>query len=297
MLEHFIIWFIFFRFLTNSFLKEGTAPQGENTQSSFSIPPDSLFDSLLTRRKFASCRFNNPSILVDLGIVCQLILTFSFLPSVLQRFFFCMFLAFFIGDYFLFKMSGIRLRPALLSFFPDISTFHQSIPWKTHTFFIASTFLGWVIVQFLPQISFPNLLIAALFGLMGLFPFLFSHPTERSNLVFLWESDLITAIRRFAACHFQRREYTTPPSKTLTPEEKRRFHLKMKPGETPHVIFLFLESFRAKNVGSLGCPDSLSLAFDKWSKQGILFTQFHSNGLLTSTAMISSLHLCLCPPG
>ena len=232
--------------------------------------------------------FNKPSILEDLGIACQLILITSILPAFLQPFLLTILIAFFLGDYFLFKIAGIRLRPSLLSFFSEVSTFHQSIPWKTFTLFILSVIFGCVAVQFLPQVQFPGIPVAGLLAFCGLMPFSFSFPTEHSNLFFLWESDLIQANRHRTAFH-PRNANPMPSSSTPTPKENRRFHVKLKAEEKPHVIFLFLESFRAKNVGCLGCPLGLSPSFDKWSNEGILFSQFHSNGILTSTAMISSL--------
>ncbi|PIS02712.1 MAG: hypothetical protein COT85_01390 [Chlamydiae bacterium CG10_big_fil_rev_8_21_14_0_10_42_34] len=57
----------------------------------------------------------------------------------------------------------------------------------------------------------------------------------------------------------------------------------------PHVIFLFLESFRAKNVGCLGATTKASPSFDALAKEGALFTQFYANGLQTYRALISSL--------
>lgn len=67
---------------------------------------------------------------------------------------------------------------------------------------------------------------------------------------------------------------------------KKRFELNR--GEKPHVIFLFLESFRAKNVGSLGGHPAATPRFDLLAEKGVLFTQFYANGLQTYRAMISS---------
>lgn len=59
-------------------------------------------------------------------------------------------------------------------------------------------------------------------------------------------------------------------------------------GEKPHVILLFLESFRAKNIGCLGGTMAASPQFDRLAENGILFTQFYANGLQTYRAMVSS---------
>lgn len=67
---------------------------------------------------------------------------------------------------------------------------------------------------------------------------------------------------------------------------EKRFDLQR--GEKPHLIFVFLESFRAKNVGCLGGEPAVTPHFDLLSEKGILFTQFYANGLQTYRAMIAS---------
>lgn len=59
--------------------------------------------------------------------------------------------------------------------------------------------------------------------------------------------------------------------------------------DKPHLLFVVLESFRAKNVGCLGAKVALSPHFDALAKEGILFTNFHSTGNLTNRAIIASL--------
>ena len=58
---------------------------------------------------------------------------------------------------------------------------------------------------------------------------------------------------------------------------------------SPHVLFVFLESFRAKNVGALGAETAASPCFDQLAKEGVLFTQFHASGPQTFYAALSSL--------
>lgn len=59
--------------------------------------------------------------------------------------------------------------------------------------------------------------------------------------------------------------------------------------DRPHILFVFLESFRAKNVGSLGAEIPASPCFDALAKEGVLFTQFHASGPQTFYAALSSL--------
>lgn len=57
----------------------------------------------------------------------------------------------------------------------------------------------------------------------------------------------------------------------------------------PHLIFCFLESFRAKNVGCLQAQEAVTPCFDQWSQKGVLFSRFYSNSNSTSWATIASL--------
>lgn len=62
------------------------------------------------------------------------------------------------------------------------------------------------------------------------------------------------------------------------------------PGKRPHVIVLFLESFRGKNIGALGADIGVTPNFDKLSEEGIFFTNFHSNATQTLKGMIHALY-------
>ncbi len=70
---------------------------------------------------------------------------------------------------------------------------------------------------------------------------------------------------------------------------KKVFNIQVKEDEKPHVIFLFMESFRAKNIGVLGAERGATPHFDRLSKEGILFTDFYANSVRTSRSVVSSL--------
>jgi len=72
--------------------------------------------------------------------------------------------------------------------------------------------------------------------------------------------------------------------RTLSFSGKKTFDLRLQKNEKPHLIFIFLESFRYKEIGHY------SPHFDKLAQEGILFTQFHSNGTRTSQGSIASLY-------
>jgi len=69
----------------------------------------------------------------------------------------------------------------------------------------------------------------------------------------------------------------------------KHFHIPVNKGERPHLIFLFLESFRAQDVGVLGSQMGATPVFDELKKEGVLFTNFYSTGVQTSHSVISSL--------
>ncbi len=74
---------------------------------------------------------------------------------------------------------------------------------------------------------------------------------------------------------------------------EKTFKIGIAPGERPHVIFLFMESWRARDVGVLGGRHGVSPNFDRLSKEGVLFTNFYSNGVQTTRSLESSLFAIL----
>lgn len=72
--------------------------------------------------------------------------------------------------------------------------------------------------------------------------------------------------------------------KTTGFKGKKQCNITLKPGEKPHIIMLFLESFRAKDVGETVTPH-----FHRLAQEGIFFSEFYSQSALTTRAMIASL--------
>jgi phosphoglycerol transferase MdoB-like AlkP superfamily enzyme len=77
-------------------------------------------------------------------------------------------------------------------------------------------------------------------------------------------------------------------------EGEKLFELDIPSGEQPHVVFLFLESFRAADIGVLGgrrtaAGDSASPNFDRLSQESVLFTNFYGNGVQTTRGVIAAL--------
>lgn len=72
---------------------------------------------------------------------------------------------------------------------------------------------------------------------------------------------------------------------------EKQFDVTIGPEETPHVVFLFLESFRAANIGAIGRGNHpQSPEFDRLSKEGILFKNFYATGMQTTRAVVSTMY-------
>ena len=59
----------------------------------------------------------------------------------------------------------------------------------------------------------------------------------------------------------------------------------------PHIVLLFMESFRAADVGALGAAHepSASPVFDRLAEDGVLYTAFYGNGVQTTRAVVAAL--------
>lgn len=68
---------------------------------------------------------------------------------------------------------------------------------------------------------------------------------------------------------------------------EKEFNLKCD--DRPNVILLFLESFRAKDIGAYGSGKGLTPHFDRLANEGILFKNFYSNSVKTSRCVTASL--------
>jgi len=69
----------------------------------------------------------------------------------------------------------------------------------------------------------------------------------------------------------------------------RQFDIRIREDERPHVVLLFMESFRAADIGVLGGKYPVSPNFDRASQDGVLFRNFYGNGVQTTRGVIASL--------
>jgi phosphoglycerol transferase MdoB-like AlkP superfamily enzyme len=76
---------------------------------------------------------------------------------------------------------------------------------------------------------------------------------------------------------------------TLGFSGKKTFEVRRKENETPHVIIISIESFRAKDLGFFGNPHGASPRFDSLIKEGIFFSNFHASGIPTARSLLGTL--------
>lgn len=57
----------------------------------------------------------------------------------------------------------------------------------------------------------------------------------------------------------------------------------------PHIVILFMESFRAKDIGAYGSSKGLTPAFDRLSENGWLWENFYANGMQTPRGALAAL--------
>lgn len=224
-------------------------------------------------------------------------------------------------DFLLYAKTGIRMNPAFFDFLPAAGSFFSSA-WELGLGGLAVGLavlavwlrrLGGTLRQTLQNRGFPwrwgwALPVAGLAAC-------FARDLMPAQLAYgmanrLWDDQYQTARAWLApggplkpaetaealALLRPRAERSTPVSpdypllkRTLGFVGPKRFDVAVTPAERPHVVFLFMESFRAADVGALGGRKGVSPHFDRLAREGVLFTNFCSAGVQTTRAVIGSL--------
>lgn len=161
--------------------------------------------------------------------------------------------------------------------------------------------------------------------LLGSLPSLFVHPLtpdwlflgfpllyfpekgEREHLMILWERQLISAILR----PFRRKQEGFLPfvkQEVISKQEiftskssqyplfrythgfqgKKEIEIGRSSGEKPHVMFLFIESLRTKDLGALGGTKEVTPYLDALAQESYLFSEFYANSLPTFRSFFTS---------
>jgi hypothetical protein len=213
------------------------------------------------------------SLLQDLLIVFLLFscLSISVLLTCLLAFFVHFFL---IVDAFLYREMKLRLQWKHVSYLRNISHLISSIKEMKFSLFLAVVFfffVGHTASYFLYQsieVTFSKI-----------------------SLIFLILAACTTFfIPRSMAYHtfhpFFLKTFSPVKLESLlqTPITTQNFSIPIDPKKPPHIVFLFLESFPAKYVGTNATPQ-----FNQWRQKGIYFSQMYANGTLTYRAYLNAL--------
>jgi hypothetical protein len=81
--------------------------------------------------------------------------------------------------------------------------------------------------------------------------------------------------------------FTPPPQQKTTHSDTHplpHFTINLQTNERPHIVFILMESFRARNIDPVTSPN-----FCRLMKEGIFFSQFYANAVETNQAALSTL--------
>ncbi|KAK1548684.1 hypothetical protein Q3G72_012426 [Acer saccharum] len=73
-------------------------------------------------------------------------------------------------------------------------------------------------------------------------------------------------------------------------EGPKHFEFRLGHNDKPHVVCLFLESFRAADVGALGAHHDVTPHFDALCDEGILWERFYATGTYTAPALTAAIY-------
>jgi arylsulfatase A-like enzyme len=73
-------------------------------------------------------------------------------------------------------------------------------------------------------------------------------------------------------------------------EGARHFEVGTQAVAQPHVVMIFLESVRAKDVGALGAKHRVTPHLDALCKHGVVWERFYANGTYTAPALTAALY-------
>ncbi|QVL57005.1 MAG: sulfatase-like hydrolase/transferase [Simkaniaceae bacterium] len=199
------------------------------------------------------------------------------------------------------KKLNFRLDGSCLPLLKQIGDFKDSAK-ELNLFKIFPLFLPFA---FLPSVLQP---LSPWLLLLGL-PFLYIK-TElgKDALLILWEKQVFMILskpfrknkKNFLS--FAKREilssqeiYTSKDSSyplfryTHGFKGKKELEIEINPDEKPHVMFLFVESLRSKDVGCLGGKHEVTSHLDALAKESYVYSNFYANSFPTFRAFYTSL--------
>jgi len=229
--------------------------------------------------------------LQDLFIVSELLLFLSF-SSILTAGLGFLFHLYLLLDAFLFTKMHLRMRFGYLRHLRHpMSLWHSAKELSLLPFFwiglVILTVHGGFFLSFRGSFGIPHSIFfasAAVFAFLGSTRLAKTSAFRSNNPVFQEHLDFFS--RFFKKDSFQKD--SIPFFRPASFSGPKIFEISVS--DRPHLIFLFLESFSAKNINSNATP-----CFNRLAAEGIFFTQFYANGTLTYRALLAGLFGT--PPG
>ncbi len=205
-------------------------------------------------------------------------------------------------DGFLYSKMGIHIHLSHATFLKNPRPFFDSIFGGVFFIWMGAGFITSVITYFacLQLVDFS--LVVYLLPVASFFYVCKHVGRNLHNPLFIIQMEIFYAVfstKKTAFSSFPEKLFAQCEMSTKMDSEKYPL-LKMTSGFTgdkqfevealdkPNIIFLFLESFRAANIGALGAKKGVTPHFDNLAKEGILFDQFYANGTITMDALWTS---------
>jgi len=262
---------------------------------------------------------------IFLLILCAftLSLSHSFTPAILGwivPFLISFLVVVFFVDGFVHKTSMLRLEVPFLKFFLDIRCFWDSakekkIAWLYPLCFTLFVLLGFSFskVEFIENnwryfFSYKTCSFLLIILFSGKFFFSKKVLYHVDNILFFHLSWVATRFYRLLVNFFLKSASKSSEFNFFSKNEdytfskldpflkftngfsgEKNFNIKLNPKVKPNIIFLFLESFRSKDIGASYSRKSVTPNFDRLSGEGIFFENFYANSVKTSRALSSFL--------
>ncbi len=212
-------------------------------------------------------------------------------------------------DHLLYRSTGIRMRFSMFYYFAQVKSFWGSakdlgVFWflgGAVTWLVAVGFFWWNIHC---SLWLPESLLAAVLSIVCVLIFFKIPISERYGILHPLILEETEGLRRLfvkkknetGKWRPSQEIYTAPSPKyplfrcTKQFLGEKAFSIGSLEGKKPHIVFLILESFRAKSVRACNpkAPASLTPCFNKLAKEGVLWKNFYSVSARSFKALLAS---------
>ncbi|MBM3191424.1 MAG: LTA synthase family protein [Chlamydiae bacterium] len=244
----------------------------------------SLFIPILLLRLLFFRRLDG-GVIQDIALTFQLMWLSLWLPYPIYAGLLCSIFIYLALDAFLYHRHRLRMRFNLLVHIKDFSSFKHSLAHEKPLLFFVMVFLLCIEVSLASYYWKATL---STWVMVSVTLLAWSLKPQRYNCLI---DEELRGIKKLLP---KRKKKPCALQKKLAGDKTLYIH--RVPQERPHIVFLLLESFRAKDIGCLNQGQGVTPYFDALAKEGLLFTQFYANELLSFRALLASLYGTLPPP-